>query len=187
MSEASYALFFLCLTFREKPLLEDPLVRYGVNWEEQETEELLSFVHLAMLEMKRRGVSLKPSEQKVRITSSFRIYIGQQELKLRPMAKTVLLLFLRHPEGILLKNIVDYKEELEALYRKTSRSSEPCEIDRRIQRIMDLFNNELNVSIARVNKAIAAMVAEADNYRIDGEPGGSKRIQLDRQLVIWES
>lgn len=166
--------------------LEEPRVPYGLKWEEKETEELLTFVRLAMLEIERRGLNPRPLEQTVRITRGLRVYIGPQELKVRPMAKTVLLLFLRHPEGIPLKDIVDYREELAALYRRVSRCSEPVEIEKRILRILDLFNNDLNVNIARVNKAVAALVDDADHYLIVGSAGKPKRIPLDRKWVVWE-
>ncbi len=166
--------------------LEEPQAPYGVNWEQKETEELLTFVRLALQEVERRGTVLRPVEQTVRITRGLRVYIGPKELKVRPMAKTVLLLFLRHPEGIPLKDIVDYREELAAFYRRVSRSSEPVEIEKRVLHILDLFNNELNVNIARVNKAVAELVDDAEIYRIDGPAGQPKRIPLDRKWVVWE-
>jgi len=158
---------------------------YGAGWEERETEELLTFVRLAMKEVARRGIKA-PQLEAVRITRTLRIYIGQKELKVRPMAKTVLLLFLKHPEGIALKSITDYQKELRMYYRRVSRSCDNTTIDQRVCRMMDIFNNDLNVSIARVNSAIANLVDKADNYQIMGTAGAPKRINLDQKLVIWE-
>ena len=167
--------------------LQEPFTAYGINWEERETEELLSFVKAAKKEIQRRGKVPVIPLQTVRITRSYRIFIGQQELKVRPMAKSILLLFLRHPEGILLKRIADYEKELAFFYRKVSRSSSPDEITERIHKILDLFNNDLNVNIARVNHAITTLVDDSPNYGIKGEAGKPKRIGLDRKWVIWES
>ena len=102
------------------------------------------------------------------------------------MAKTVLLLFLKHPEGIPLKHISDYQEELTSYYRRVSRSSTREEIDRRVVKMMDLFNNELNVNIARVNRAVANLVDEASSYLITGDAGYPKSIPPNRKWVIWE-
>lgn len=165
--------------------LEEPQTLYGINWEEQETEELITFVRKAMQEVNRRGISLQ-AEKCVRITKTCRVFIGSTELKVRPMAKSILLLFLKHPEGIPLKEITTYRRELAQFYRRISKSSEPIEIESRINRIMDLFNNDLNVHIARVNRAIASLVDNAGNYQIGGMAGTPKRIQLDRERVIWE-
>jgi hypothetical protein len=187
--------------------LEEPGVLYGISWEEQETRELVSFIRLASRELQRRKVSADaagtyhPGTGKradvpgryvpsapvgVRITRGYRVFIGPEELKVRPMAKTVLLLFLRHPEGIPLKGIWDYREELAAIYRKVSRSLEPAAIERSIGRILDIFSNDLNVNIARVNAAVATLVGDPVPYRIEGAPGQAKTILLDRSLVVWE-
>ena len=166
--------------------LEDPPVPYGIDWEEKESAELLHLVQSGMKELRRRGLQLPGPSSEVRITRAFRIFIGRKEVKVRPMAKSVLLLFLKHPEGIPLKNLADYQNELATFYRRLSRSSEPMEIEARIERMLDLFNNEINVNIARVNKAVASLVEDASFYRIDGEAGRPKRIRLDRKCVIWE-
>ena len=167
--------------------LEEPLAAYGIKWEEQETEELLAFVSKAMLEVERRGITPALPSQTVRITRGLRIFIGQREMKIRPMAKTVWLFFLRHPEGIPLKQFIEYEKELAYLYKKVSRSSSPTEISARVKRILDLFNNDLNVNIARVNRALSALLDDACDYRISGSAGEPKRIGLDRKWVIWES
>ena len=175
--------------------LEEPGVLYGISWEEQDTWELVSFIRQASRELRRRKASsdadmpgryMSPSPVSVRITRGYRVYIGPEELKVRPMAKTVLLLFLRHPEGIPLKCIVDYREELTAIYRKVSRSLEPAAIERSIGRILDIFSNDLNVNIARVNAAVETLVNDPVPYRIEGAPGQVKTILLDRSLVVWE-
>lgn len=175
--------------------LEEPGVLYGISWEEQDIWELVSFIRQASRELRRRKASsvadmpgryMSPSPVSVRITRGYRVYIGPEELKVRPMAKTVLLLFLRHPEGIPLKCIVDYREELTAIYRKVSRSLEPAAIERSIGRILDIFSNDLNVNIARVNAAVETLVNDPVPYRIEGAPGQVKTILLDRSLVVWE-
>lgn len=185
-------LLLLYLTGRCRGL-EEPGALYGIRWEEQETRELACFIRRATLELERRradGSGARPSARygasPVRITQGLRIFIGTEELILRPMAKTVLLLFLRHPEGIPLKHIADYREELSAYYRRVSRSLEPGAIERSIDRILDCFSNNLNVNISRINAAVRALVAEPSPYQIGGAHGGSKSILLDRSLVFWE-
>ena len=175
--------------------LEEPGVLYGINWEEQETRDLISFVRLASEELQRReaerradawGPMYGPAPTKVRITQGLRVYIGKEELKIRPMAKAVLILFLKHPEGIQLKCIADYREELAGYYRRVSRSQNREVIEQSIERIMDCFSNHLNVNIARINAAMGTVVENVIPYRIEGAAGEAKNILLDRSLVIWE-
>lgn len=175
--------------------LEEPGMPYSINWEEQETRDLISFVRLASEELQRReaerradawGPMYGPAPTKVRITQGLRVYIGKEELKIRPMAKAVLILFLKHPEGIQLKCIADYREELAGYYRRVSRSQNREVIEQSIDRIMDCFSNHLNVNIARINAAMETVVENVIPYRIEGAAGEAKNILLDRSLVIWE-
>lgn len=184
----------LALRFLLNPedLLEERGALYGVNWEEQQARDLVAFVRRAKEELRKRTSAPLPAVTTgipclpVRITPVLRIYIGDEELKLRPMAKTVLLLFLRHPEGIARKDITDYQEEISALYRRVSRFQEPEAIARCVRRIVDLFENDFSVNISRVNAAIDALLEDPLPYRIGGLPGQPKSILLDRSLVTWE-
>ncbi|MBP3203119.1 MAG: hypothetical protein J6M31_05885 [Bacteroidales bacterium] len=184
------ALFYLQFCQKE-PLLEDEAGRYSLQYEERETKELVCFVQQALLEIERRGQHVsarKAFPDKVYITHELRIFIGRKELKIRPMAKTVLLLFIKHPEGIVLKEIGRYKPEMLRYYRRVMRSLEPELAEQRVQRILDIFNNDLNVNIARVNAAISALVKENARsfYQIQGSGGHPKSIPLDRSWVQWE-
>ena len=170
------------------PVVEDPGLLYGVSWEEYETREIVAFVESARKEVSKRAEFRYKNPGVVRISKTLRIYIEDKEVKIRPMAKSILLLFLRHPEGIPLKKISNYRQELSSLYGRISRSSDRRIIAGRVAKIEDIFNNELNVNIARINSAINTMVESPDaaKYRIEGEAGKCKKIPIDRTLVIWE-
>ena len=161
--------------------LESPPIQYGVSAEVSEASELVSFIGQAT----ERGLVPKQAPETVRITKEMRIFIGQNELKLRPMSKAVLLLFLLHPEGIPLKSIGDYSEELKRHYSKVTRSDNPDLIGRRVEKVLDVFSNELNINLSRVNAALSAMECSGD-YCVSGTRGKPKSIPLSRSLVIWE-
>ena len=163
---AKLALLFLQLEGGEE--LEQVPQEYG-DPQEWETKELLCFVKKAREELRRRDL---PPTGSVRITRQ----------------KRILLLFLRHPEGIFLKDIYNYREELYGYYRHVSKSSDPEAISRSVQRLLDICNNELNINISRVNSAINAILdsQEADAYRIRGRAGQRKSIPLPEESVIWE-
>lgn len=182
MKQALLAIFFL--SFLESNTLEEGTGAYG-SAEEQQTRDMLAFVRQASVQ----GMMPQCPASTIRITRDLRIYVGPRELKIRPMAKTVLLLFLRHPEGIILKRIGDYKAELTADYRRLMRWEEPTQAELRLQRLLDVFSNELNVNISRVNAALGSLVltSEQARYRVMGAPGQAKSIPLDRTLVLWEA
>ena len=191
--ESLLALFYL-LGAKDGEL-ESPGMFYGRSLEEEETAELVAFVRMASLELERRGAECPERKAlvrkavgaaKIRITRNLRIYVGMQEVTARPMTKCVLLLFLKHPEGIVLKSINDYAAELCLLYRKLSRSDNPLAIENRVQKLLDICSNNLNTNISRANAAMAALVDEPELYTIKGSAGQPKRIRISRSMIIWE-
>ena len=54
------------------------------------------------------------------ISRNYRISLGddRKEVKLEPLVKSLYLLFLHHPEGIIFKDLPDYRQELAEIYNK---------------------------------------------------------------------
>jgi len=183
----AWALLFM-LYREEFPVLSDCMPLYGMSMEEYETSELVTFVNLARIEVAKRTGTGPNIQVNVRITKTLRIFLGDKELKMRPMAKSILLLFLSHPEGIPLKTIGNYRSELSFYYGKLSRSADKDLIAGRVDKIEDIFNNELNVNIARINTAIEKLVGDQMSalYRIRGGAGKRKSIPLASSAVTWE-
>ena len=183
------ALYYLSEVAGEAQV-EEPVQPYGLAWEEYQAQELAAFVRLASEELRKRQIApaALPEGPEVRVSPTLRVYIGPEELQLRPLSKAVLLLFLKHPEGIPLKDISDYQEELAGYYRRVSRSDDASLIEQRIRRIINVFEGDITVQISRVNAAITRLVDRPaqDFYKIVGQPGTPKRIPLDRSRVIWE-
>jgi len=161
--------------------LEAPLQEYGTVAEETEAAELAHFVRNASSQ----GLAPPPPPGIIRIDRALRIYVGGQELRLRPMSKAILILFLLHPEGIELKRIGDYQEELTRYYSRLSKSDNPEQIKKCIGRITDVFSNELNVNISRVNAALASLENQP-LYQVSGRAGEPKKIPRNNSIVIWE-
>ena len=78
---------------------------------------------------------------------------GNMIVEMEPLPKALYLLFLRHPEGIVLKNISDYRAELECIYRNVSRRRNPTVIHRLLNEITNPAGNMLhkNLSIIRAS------------------------------------
>ena len=107
---------------------------------------------------------------------------------MEPLVKAVFLLFLKHPEGIVFKDLPDYRKELTYLYDKVR----PWGLtDRTLQSIEDVTNpllNSINEKCARIKKVfLSVMEADmAEHYYIKGTRGEPKGIDLPRELVVWE-
>ena len=96
--------------------------------------------------------------------------------------------FLRHPEGILFKCLPDHREELARIYSELK----PAGLtDKALQSIEDVTNpmlNSINEKCARIRSAFVGQFDDymARHYYIDGLRGEPKKIELPRNLVIWE-
>lgn len=125
------------------------------------------------------------------VTKDFRLFLPDYndiEIKMEPLVKAVYLLFLRHPDGIVFKELSDYREELLNIYK----GLKPMGLSKRtIQSIEDVTNpllNSINEKCARIRSAFVKEFDEglAKNYFVTGERGEAKRITLSRDLVVWE-
>lgn len=124
------------------------------------------------------------------ISRNYRIFLGNEhnEVQLEPLVKSLYLLFLHHPEGIIFKDLPDYRQELAEIYNKVR----PWGLtDRALRSIEDVTNpmlNSINEKCARIKKVFVAMLDSsiADHYYIKGTRGEAKNIALPRYLVVWE-
>lgn len=110
------------------------------------------------------------------------------EIKMTPLVKAVYFLFLRHPEGIIFKNLPDYRDELFQIYnRLTNRISDEA-IERSIYDVTNPCRNSINEKCSRIRNAFIREFDDriAENYYITGVCALAKRITLPRHLIIWE-
>lgn len=124
------------------------------------------------------------------VSKSYKIYLGEErnEVHLEPIVKSLYLLFLQHPEGIIFKDLPDYRQELASIYNKVR----PWGLtDRAMQSIEDVTNpmlNSINEKCAKIKKVFERMLDSsiAEHYYIQGTRGKVKRITLPRDLVTRE-
>ena len=112
--------------------------------------------------------------------------IGNLELRLNPKEKTLYLLYLDHPEGIMLNNIQDFRKEVEDYYYRFAVGDNDEAKKRAIDLLLNPQEGDRDTVISRINARIRNTVGEdlAEFYIIKGERGGAKKIKLDRELVI---
>lgn len=126
------------------------------------------------------------------ITRDYRIMLPDyhnMEIEMTPLPKAVFLLFLKHEEGIPFKFLSDYEEELRTIYMQLTDRVQTDVIDKSIQALCDPTQNAINEKCARIREAFVNKFDErlAQYYFVTGKRGESKRIQLQRDLVIWDS
>lgn len=124
------------------------------------------------------------------ISKNYSIFLGddRKEVHLEPLVKSLYLLFLQHPEGIIFKDLPDYRQELANIYNKVR----PWGLtDRALHSIEDVTNpmlNSINEKCAKIKKVFETMLDSsiAEKYYIKGTRGEAKKIVLPRDLITWE-
>lgn len=115
------------------------------------------------------------------ISKNNRIFLGNKrvEVHMEPLVKAVYLLFLKHPEGVIFKDLPDYRQELTKIYSEVR----PWGLtDRALQSIEDVTNpllNSINEKCARIRKTFVNALDSkgAEPYIIKGMRGGIKKNQ----------
>ncbi len=122
------------------------------------------------------------------ITEDFRIILtdyNNMEIKMPTLSKTLYFFYLRHPEGVLFKELRDHKTELSEIYRTISPLENMDKIEKSIDGIIDSTKNSVNEKCSRIKAAFVSQFNDslAKNYYITGPAGEPKKIKLDRKLI----
>jgi hypothetical protein len=136
-----------------------------------------------------QGVSKQLS--KVFITNDYRIFLkdyGMKEIVMPPLPKSLYILFLRHPEGILFKQLSNYHDELLSIYRNVTVHENIDRAMESIRAMTDPLNNSINEKCSRIRAAFLVVIADdlAQNYYVTGYRGEPKKIIIDRSLVEFQ-
>lgn len=126
------------------------------------------------------------------ITQNFKIYLPDYnniEIKFPALSKALYLLFLRHPEGIILKHLSDHKSELLKIYQAISLRISYSEAIASVEDMINPLSNSVNEKASRIKSAFVKLFSEdiARYYYITGKRGNKKAITLKRSLVDWRN
>jgi len=126
------------------------------------------------------------------ITDDHRLFLpdyNNMEVVMAPQYKAVYLLFLSHPEGIILKQLETYHIELENRFKQVFgyKVLPPKEVQR-INTLEYPGNNQISVVLTRIREAFERCIDKhlAKNYLIAGRAGGLYKLQLKEELIEFE-
>lgn len=111
-----------------------------------------------------------------------RLPLYELTLSLPPLAKSLYLLYMRHPEGLYRKQIADFEDELLALYAAcVGRKADPA-MRTTIARLTDFSTKNADKQMAKINCVFRSALGErAVHYLPTGATrGGSRRLDFDR-------
>lgn len=125
------------------------------------------------------------------VTEDYKVVLdngANTEVKMEPLVKAVYLLFLSHPEGIVLKHLPDYQSELTALYLLLRPYGLTNRVRKSIEDVTNPTLNSINEKCARIRKVFSDLLTKsvARYYFISGKRGEAKKIDLVRANVVWK-
>ena len=161
-----------------------------------EVERLLRENNLTLDELK-VIIGYKVKLSRMQITRNGKILLtdfvdketGQpKEVKMDSLTKMLYFFFLKHPEGVRIKEVGDYMAELMHLYMGITGRDDKDAIRASILGHVDPFGNSINVSMSRIKAAFKNQMdaGVARYYWVEGKGGEPYRVALDRDYVQWE-
>ena len=119
------------------------------------------------------------------VDKQFRILLPEydMEIKMNALWKAIYILFLRHPEGIVLKDMPDYRNELSDIYYAMG-CGEYERMEATLDDVTTPGSDNFRQYVSKINRAFTAVLAVdlAQHYMITGQRGKPYRIQLENDL-----
>ncbi len=173
--------------------LREPSADYGGMLDGMEAAQLMALMVMVQERLKRLGVGVERLAEPVElfIDKNYNIRMSGadgQILNLRPLVKTLFILFLKHPEGILLKQRDAFRVELEEIYGVISPNTDRDDVKARVARLVDLEDNSFSEKASVLNAQLKELLPDeiAGEYQIKGHNGCPRKIRLNPLLVHWE-
>ena len=106
---------------------------------------------------------------------------------LRPM-KTIFIFFLRHQEGICLKDRANYADEISSIYAVISPETSETVREQRMVRLLSPLDNSFSEKLTNLNKRLEEILGKEQSpiYKIQGSNGHPRKIPLSTIYVEWE-
>ena len=180
-------------------LLQEPAADYAGMMEGMEAADLLSLVREATRRLKEMGVEpagaeLGESDEppvELYIDRQYHIRLGNphgQEIPFRPLVRALFILFLKHPEGILLKERIHFRRELEEIYGVIAPHVDAQDRRRRVMRLTDPEENAFSENLSVLNATLDRILplSQAQEIKVQGYNGRPRRVLLSTLKVHWE-
>ena len=111
---------------------------------------------------------------------------NELEIRMTPLARTVYILFLCHPEGIVLKNIGDYRDELRDIYLLVKPGADSMLADDYINELCFPGSDSLQQKLSLIKRSINRYIMPeklAQSYHIIGARGKAYTINIPTEKI----
>jgi hypothetical protein len=161
-----------------------PDAETDIHYSNADNEELIGDEFLAKSICKGECNVISPIHFDSKFNISLPLY-PQISIKLEPLPKSLYILFLQHPEGIILKDIQEYEEELKKIYCTISGRKNPSVINRVFKSVTNPLDNQLHRNLTIIRKCFTSKLNYeiAQNYIPGHNRARAHNIPIDTSLV----
>lgn len=132
--------------------------------------------------------SIELSDVLVTATNNISLPHYDLEIKLPGLLKLVYLFFLKHPEGIRIVDLPDYKQELLSIYEKLAVGSDKEKAAKSIDTLVNPTENSIHEKFSKIKKYLGDELGDkiARHYIITGNKGEAYKIALAPEKIIFQ-
>jgi hypothetical protein len=111
----------------------------------------------------------------------------KKEVELSHLTKSVYFLFLKHPEGINLKELENFKKELLTIYISISNQLDHDKMVKSIDDVVNLETKAIYTHLSRIKSAFYKIMdaSHANHYVISGNGEENRKVLLNTNAIDW--
>ncbi len=185
-----------------------PIVDYTEQLDES-TIDVISTIEAKLSELKDSGQLLflipilknllEKQSQSIQLDSISRLEINsynrillpyfKKEVELSYLTKAVYFLFLKHPEGINLKELGNYQKELLSIYTSVSNQLDYDKMVKSVEDVVNLETKAIYTHLSRIKSAYYKIMDEsfAKYYIVSGNGEEERKVLFDTSSIVWDS
>ncbi len=111
-----------------------------------------------------------------------------EKLILEPLMKTLYILHLKHPEGIIRKQIGLYEKEMEEIYMQITNKSDLEKVKSSLKTLVDLESKSFDEKVSKIKKTLIDLLGDklAYNYIISKSETDDYKIKLSQDKIFFD-
>ena len=113
----------------------------------------------------------------------------KKEVELSHLTKSIYFLFLKHPEGINLKELGNYKKELLTIYNSVSNQLDYDKMAKSIDDVINLETKAIYTHLSRIKSAFYKIMdaSFANYYIVSGSGVEDRKVLFESKDIIWDN
>ena len=156
----------------------------------KDSGQLLFVIPILKELLNKQSESLKLDDiSRLEINSKNKILLPffKKEVELSHLTKSIYFLFLKHPEGINLKNLESYKKELLTIYTSVSNQLDHDKMIKSIEDVVNLETKAIYTHLSRIKSAFFKIMdaSHANHYIISGNGEEDRKVLFNTKAIDW--